>query len=55
MQLLHLYFLLNVQIMKIVQNVKIGLFSSSKKFSYNQHLFAMLFRNTFEALKSKET
>lgn len=55
MLLLCLYFLLNVQIMKIAPNVKTVLSLSSRNSPYNQHLFAMWFRNTFEALKSKET
>lgn len=49
------YFLLNVQIMKIAPNVKTVLFLSSRNSPYNQHPFAMWFRNTFEALKSQET
>lgn len=55
MQLLCLYFLLNVQIMKIAQNVKIGLYFSWKKFPYTQQLFAMLFETTSKALKRQET
>ena len=45
----------NVQIMKIAQNVKIGLYFSWKKFPYTQQLFAMLFETTSKALKRQET